>query len=112
MKGSAGVLKPSVTVEQGMGVRVGLHRLVEGFVDKRVVIALTEHKGHDAAVIQIEDGAQVQLVYRNAFIPFEFRHIGQPLLVGLVRVELAVEKILRNVLRIFCPPGAAMVCCT
>ena len=40
VKGSAGVLTPSVTVDQGMGVLVGLVRLVGGFVDKRVVIPL------------------------------------------------------------------------
>ena len=48
-------------------------------------------------------------MYLNAFVPFELRDVCEPLLVGLVRVELAVEQILRDVLRILRPPGAAVV---
>ena len=53
LKGSAGVLKPSVSVEQRMCVRISLNSLVKGFVDKRVVIAFAEHIGHNAPVTEV-----------------------------------------------------------
>ena len=109
VKGSAGVLEAPVAVEQRMGIRVGLNSLVKGFVDKRVIIMFTECIGHDTPVIQIQNGAQVKLVYRNSFVPFELRYIGQPFFVGFVRIELAVQDILRNVLGILSTPGTAAV---
>ena len=90
VKGSAGVLKPSVAVEQGMCVRISFHSLVKGFVDKWVIVAIAQHIGHDTPVTQIQDGAEIKLVNHDPLIPFEFSHIRQPLLVRLVRVELAV----------------------
>ena len=57
MKGSAGILEPSVTVKQWMGIRVGLNSLVKGLVDERVVITLAEYIGHDTPVVQIQNGA-------------------------------------------------------
>lgn len=109
VEGSAGVLEPSVAVKQRMGIGVGFHSLVKGFVDKRVVIVLAEDIGHDPPVVQVQDGAQIELVYRNSLIPLEFRHIGEPFLIGLVRVELAVQDVFRNILGILGPPGAALV---
>lgn len=106
---SASILEPSVAVEQGMGVWVGLHSLVKGLVDKRIVIAFTDHIGHDTPVTEVQDGAQIELMYLNALIPFELRHIGKPFLIGFVCIELAVEQILRNILGVLGPPGAATV---
>lgn len=108
VKGSARVLEPSVAVKQRMSIGVGFHSFVEGFVDQRVVIAFTEHVGYDPPVIQVKDGAQVELVYRNAFIPFELCHVGEPLLIGPVRVELAVQDVLSNILGVLGPSGAAL----
>ena len=44
----------------------------------------------------------------DSFIPLELGHIGEPLLIGLVRTELAVQNVLRYVLRILGGPGTAM----
>ena len=55
MKGSVGVLKPSVTMEQGMGVRIGLNSLVEGSVNERVIVAFAEHIGHNSPVTKVTD---------------------------------------------------------
>ena len=109
MKNSAGVWKPSVAVKQRMSIGVGFHGFVKGFADKRVVIVLAEDIGHDPPVVQVQDGAQIELVYCNTFIPLELRHIGEPFLIGLVRVELAVQDVFRNILGILGPPGAALV---
>ena len=48
-------------------------------------------------------------MYLNAFIPFELRHIRQPLLVGLFSVEVPVQKVLGYVLRVLGLPCAAVV---
>ncbi len=90
VKDSAGVLEPSVAMEQRMNVWIGFHSLVKGFVDKRVIIALTEYIGHDTPVTQVEDGAEIKLMHGNALIPFELGHIRQPFLIRLVRIKLAV----------------------
>ena len=92
-----------------MGVWIGLHSLVKGLVDKQVIIALAEHIGHDAPVAKVKNGAQIEFMYRDPLVPFELRHVGQPFFIGLVRVKLAVQKILRNVLWILGTPGAALV---
>lgn len=108
VKGSAGVLEPSVTMEQGVSVRIGLNSLVKGFIDKRVVVALTEHIGHDTPVAKVKDGTQIELVYGRALVPFELGHVGQPFLIGLVCIKLAVQNILCNVLGILGPPGTTV----
>lgn len=92
-----------------MGIRAGLYSLIKGFVDKRIVIAFAKRIRHDTPVVQVENGAEVELVYCNSFIPFELCYISQPFLVRFVRMELAVEDILCNVLGILSPPGTATV---
>ncbi len=44
-------------------------------------------------------------MYRDPFIPLEFRHIREPFFIGLVRVELPSQKILGQVL-----PGLSFLC--
>lgn len=108
VKGSASVLEPPVTMEQRMRVRIGFYGLVKGLVHKRVIVAFAEHIGHDTPVTKVKNGAEIEFVYGNALVPFELRHIGQPFFIGLVRVKLAVQKILCNVLWVLSPPGAAV----
>jgi len=96
-------------MEQRMSVWIGFHSFVKGFVDKRVIIALTEYIGHDTPVAKVKNGAQIEFMYRNPLVPFELRHIGQPFFIGLVRVKLAVQKILRNVLWVLGTPGATLI---
>lgn len=43
VKHPIGVLKASVTVEQGMCIRIGLHRLVKGFENQWIIVVLTEY---------------------------------------------------------------------
>ena len=88
MKGSAGVLEPSVAMEQGMGIRINFNSLIKGLINERIIVALTEYIGHDPPVVEIKDGAQVYLVYCNP--PHTTCHIGQPFLIWLVHMELAV----------------------
>lgn len=106
---SACVLVTSVTVEQRMCVRVELNSPVKGLEYERIVIALTQRIGYDAPVTEIQNSAQIELMYLNTLIPFELRHIREPLFVGLCSVELSVQKILGNILGIFGLPGTAMI---
>ena len=109
VEGAVGILKSSVAVKQGMCVRIGFNRLVEGFENQRIIVALTEHIGHDAPVTEIQNGTQIELVYLSSLIPFEFCYIGKPLLVGLCGIELSVQKILGKILRIPRLPGTSTV---
>lgn len=45
----------------------------------------------------------------NAFIPFEFGYISEPLLIRLRGVELAIKEVFGKILRIFCLPCTAVV---
>ena len=109
VEGTVGILKTSVAMKQGMCVRIGLNRLVEGFENQRIVVALTKHIGHDAPVTEIQNGAQIAFVNLGSLIPLEFCYIGKPLLVGLCSIELPIQKILSKILRILCLPGTSAV---
>ncbi len=91
-----------------MGVGVGLCRSVKGLEHKRVVIALANHIRDNTPVIQIQNSAKIQLVLLHALIPLELRHIGQPFFVRFGCLKLAVEKIVCQILRIFCSPCTAV----
>ena len=106
---SACVLEASITVEQGMGIRVRLNSFVKGFANKWIIIVLTEHIGHDTPVTEIQNGTQIEFMYLNTLIPFEFCHIGKPFLIRLLCVELAVQQVFSKILGTLCPSGAATV---
>jgi hypothetical protein len=88
---------------------VGFYGPVNGLENQRVVIPVADHIGNNAAVIEVEDRAEINLVHLDTLIPFELSNICEPFLVRLVRMEVAVKKILRYILRILCPPRAAVV---
>lgn len=92
-----------------MCIWIRLNRLVKGFENQRIVVALTKYIGHDAPVTEIQNGTQIELVYLSSLIPLEFCYIGEPLLVRLCSIELPVQKILSKILRILRLPGASAV---
>ena len=63
------VLKASVAVKQGMRVRIGLNRLVEGFENQRIAVALAELIGYNTPVTEIQNGTQIELVYLSSPVP-------------------------------------------
>ncbi len=77
--------------------------------NKLVFAGKSLHISHDPSVIQVQNGAEVDLVDCNALIPLELSHIAQPLLVGLVCMKLPVQDILRSKLGILSRSGTAMV---
>ena len=46
VESAVGVLESSVTMEQGMRVRIGFHSLIKGLENQRIVVAFAEHIGH------------------------------------------------------------------
>lgn len=92
-----------------MGIRVCLNSLVKGFVNERVIIALTQHIGHDAPATEIQDGAQIKFMYLNTLIPFELRHIGKPFLIRLLRIELAVQQVFSKIPGVLGLSGATTI---
>lgn len=92
-----------------MGVRISFNRFVKGFIHKWVVIMLAQYIGHDTPVTEIQDRTQIELVYHNPLIPFKLGYISKPLLIWPICIELAVQEIFGNVLRVLGPSGAATV---
>ena len=98
-----------LTMKQRMSVRIGFYGPVEGLKNQGVVIPVTYDMGNNTAIIEIQDRAEIDLVYLDALIPFELCYIGQPFLIRLVRMEVAIKKILGYILRILRPPRTAVV---
>ena len=53
VESTVGVLEPSVAVEQRMRVRIGLHSLVKSLENQQIIVAFTQHIGHDAPVAKV-----------------------------------------------------------
>ena len=53
VESAVGVLDPSVAMKQGLCVRIGLHRFVEGFENQRIIVAFAEYIGHNTPVTKI-----------------------------------------------------------
>ena len=109
VKCPVGILKASVTVEQGMCIRIGLNCLVKGLENQWIVVALTEHIGHNTPIAEIQNGAQIEFVNLDPLIPLEFCHIGEPLLIRFCSIKLPVQKILGKILRVLSLSGTAVV---
>lgn len=92
-----------------MCIGVCLHRTVKGLENQRIVIPFADHVGHNAAVVEVQNCAEIDLVNLNAFIPLEFCYVGKPLLIRLVRMKVSIKQILSHKLRILCLSGAAVV---
>ena len=110
MEHSVGILKSSVAVEDGLSVRICLYGGIKSIVYQWIVIAVPNLIGDNAPVIEIENGTEIDFVYLNAFIPLELRNIRQPFLVRLLRMEVPVENVLCQVLRILSISCTTMVC--
>lgn len=106
---SAGVLITSIAMKKRVRLWISTNGLVKGLIDKGIIVAVTHHIGNNSSVIKVQDGTQIELMYLNAFIPFELSYIGKPFLVRLFCIELAVQEVVGKILWVFGLPGAAMV---
>ena len=96
-------------MEQGVSARIGLHSLVKGLEYKRIVIVIPQHIGHNAPVIEIQNSAEIDLVYFATLIPLELGHVGQPFLIRLFRIELSIQKVFSQILMVLGLPGTAVL---
>ena len=94
VESAVGVLESSVTMEQGMRVRIGFHSLIKGLENQRIVIAFAEHIGHDAPIAKVEDGAQIEFMYHYTVKSLKFRHLSETLF-----AQESVDKIRLRTLR-------------
>ena len=53
VESTVGILEPSVAVEQRMRVRIGLRSLVKSLENQQIIVAFTQHIGHDAPVAKV-----------------------------------------------------------
>ncbi len=94
------ILETSVTVTQRVRIRISGNRCPECIKHQRIVVGIPNHIADNSPVIQIQDGAEIYLLYLNTNVVFEFRNIGQPFLVGFVCLEFAIQQIVRQIIRI------------
>ena len=106
---AARVLESSVTVAQRVCIRVCGNRCPKCIKYQWIVVGIPNHIADDPSVIQIQDGAEIDLLYLNANVILEFRNIGQPFLVGLVCLEFPVEQVVCQVIWVLALPGAAVI---
>ncbi len=92
-----------------MCIWIEFHCLVKGFENQWIVIAFTDHIGHDTPVTEIQNGAQIKFVNLGSLVPLEFGHIGKPLLVWLLCIKLSVQKVLSKILWVLRLSGTATV---
>lgn len=52
---SVRVLEPTVTMENGVRIRIGLHSLIKCFKDKRIIVTVAHYKGHNTPVVKIQN---------------------------------------------------------
>ena len=88
---------------------IGFNSGIQGIKYKGIIVAVADNKCDDSAVIQVKDGAEIQLVYIGSFVPLKLCYICQPLFIGHTCVELTVKPVLCNVLGISSLPCTAVI---
>ena len=107
MKYPACILESSITVKQGMCAWIFQDSFIKGFINKGIVVALTDGIRNDAPVAEIQDSTKVDFVHLYSLVPFEFRDISAPLLVWLVCVKIAIQEIFGQELSFLCMAGTS-----
>ena len=90
------MLESAVTVEQRLGIGVCLHSHVEGIKDELAVIVFADGEGHNIPALEVENGAEIQLL---TIAILHFGHVGEPLLIGLLGSEISPQIVFRCYLR-------------
>ena len=92
-----------------MSTWICLYSLIKGFEYERVIVAFTNDIRHNTPIIKVQNGTEIDLVYFSSLIPLEFGHIGQPFFIWLFGVELAIQQVFSQMLRVSGTPGTAVV---
>ena len=78
--------------------------------NKRIIVRISDHKRHNPSVIQIQNCTQIHLANFRTNVILEFRYICKPLFIGFICMEIPVQYVFCNILRIRCMTCAAMIC--
>ena len=108
MENLRGIGAAPVAVEKRVDAGIGAQSLIQRAVHQSRVIGIPDSIGDDSPVAQVQDGAQIELAHRGSHIVVKLRHIGEPLLVGAVRIKPAVEYVFCQMSGRGCRPGAAL----
>ena len=92
-----------------MSLRIGGNCLVKGLKNQGVVVGITDDERHDSPVIEIQNGAEIELMLLSSDVILELCHISQPFLVWPVRMKSPVQNICCQVFWIGSLPCAAVV---
>ena len=105
----AGILEATVAVEDWMSVRICRYRHVKGVKYQWIVVPVPNHIRNNAPVTEIQNRAQIQLVFLFSAVPLEFGDVGQPFLIRFFRVEVTCKNVFGEMLWALCTAGAAVV---
>ena len=89
-----GILEPPIIVEQRVCFRIFANCLLKCVKYQLVVIVSAYDVGDNRPIIEIEDGAQIELLNDRSFVPFEFCHVRCPLLVRSFCLKTPVKDVL------------------
>ncbi len=99
MENSTGVLEPTITVKEWMSVWLNGHSGVKGVKYELIVVAVPNSVGDNSSVIDVQNGAEIELVNFGPDMVFELRYVCKPFCIGRVGVELAAKVVLRHIFR-------------
>ena len=77
--------------------------------NKRIIVRISDHKSHNPSVIQIQNGTQIYLVDFRTNVIFEFRYICKPFFIWFICMEIPIQYVFCNILRIRRMTCAAMI---
>ena len=91
------ILESPVAVEQRMCVRLKLNSLIKGVHHQWIIVMVTDLESHDSAVIQVEDGAQIDLLDFYTSVVLKLGYVRQPLLVRCLGVKFSMQVVFGDV---------------
>ena len=102
METAAGVLEPSVTMQQWMGIWIVPQGLAQGIEYELVVVTVTDYITYDSAIEKVENGAQVELSRILPVVELKLGYVRNPFLVRTFGMKVSCQYIFRDVLWLGC----------
>ena len=110
MEFSICILKATIAVEQRMSKWICRNCRIKRIENKRIIVRISDHKRHNPSVIQIQNCTQIHLANFRTNVILEFRYICKPFFIGFICMEIPVQYVFCNILRIRRMTCAAMIC--
>ena len=93
METAAGVLEPSVTMQQWMGIWIVPQGLAQGIEYELVVVTVTDYITYDSAIEKVENGAQVELSRILPVVELKLGYVRNPFLVRTFGMKVSCQYI-------------------